>query len=47
MCWEHGRLRFFDPETESYLRSHQEEAARADAAEAEVRRLREQLGEGS
>ena len=47
VCWEHGRLGFFDPETESYLRSHQEEAARADAAEAEVRRLREQLGEGS
>lgn len=27
MCWEDGRLRFFDPVTESYLRSHDEERA--------------------
>ena len=56
LCWEDGRLRFYDPATGSYLRTHQEEVARADqeaearrAAEAEVRRLREQLrglGEG-
>ena len=52
LCWEDGRLRFYDPETGSYLRSHQEEVARADqeaegrlAAEAEVRRLRDQLRE--
>ena len=44
LCWEGGRLRFFDPETGSYLRSHQEEVARADEeraraeAEAEARR---------
>ncbi len=56
VCWEHGRLRFFDPVTESYLLSHQEEAearrnadSRANRAEAEIRRLRtrlEELGEG-
>ena len=56
VCWEHGSLWLFDSITESYLLSHQEEAARAEAeakarrdAEAEVRRLRarlEELGEG-
>ena len=45
VCWEHGRLRFFDPVTESYLLSHQEETARADTAEAEVGRLRARLEE--
>ena len=45
VCWEHGRLRFFDSVNETYLLSHQEEAARAEAEaaarqEAEVRRLR-------
>ena len=44
LCWEDGRLRFYDPGTESYLLSHQEEVARADEeraraeAEAEARR---------
>ena len=42
VCWEDGRLRFFDPGTESYLRSHDEErtgrlAAQARAAAAEAR----------
>ena len=56
VCWEHGSLRFFHSVTESYLLSHREEAARAEAeakarrdVEAEVRRLRarlEELGEG-
>ena len=56
VCWEHGKLRFFDPVTETYLLSHQEEVearrdatARADRAESEVQRLRaqlEELGEG-
>ena len=52
VCWEHGRLRFFDPLTESYLLSHQEEAearrnadSRANRAEAEIRRLRTRLEE--
>ena len=52
ICWEHGRLRFYDPETESYLLTHdelaewaEEQTARAEDAEAEVRRLRERLEE--
>ena len=34
VCWEEGMLRFFDPGTESYLRSHDEDTARATSAEA-------------
>jgi hypothetical protein len=30
VCWEDGMLRFFDPGTESYLRSHDEDMARAE-----------------
>ena len=30
VCWENGLLRFFDPRTESYLRSHDEAEARAE-----------------
>ena len=30
VCWEGGRLRFFDPRTEDYLRSHDEAEARAE-----------------
>lgn len=41
--WEHGRLRFYDSQTDSYLRTHDEEAAARSEAEAEVRRLRERL----
>ena len=33
VCWEDGMLRFFDPVTESYLRSHEEDVDRAGAAE--------------
>ena len=36
VCWEDGRLRFFDPDTESYLHSHDEERAGRLAAEARV-----------
>ena len=49
VCWEHGRLRFFDSMTESYLLSHKEEVKARRDAEAEIRRLRarpEELGEG-
>ena len=35
VCWEDGRLRFFDPGTESYLRSHDEDATRAEEEHAE------------
>ena len=31
LCWESGRLRFFDPMDESYLRTHTEDIARAEA----------------
>ena len=34
VCWEDGRLRFFDPGTESYLRSHDEDRAGSLAAQA-------------
>ena len=47
VCWEDEKLRFFDADTESYLRSHDEERAGRVAAEsrlaeleAELRRLR-------
>ena len=40
VCWEDGRLRFFDPKAESYLRTHKEDAARVAELEAELRRLR-------
>ncbi len=64
LCWEQGALRFYDPESQGYLLTHEEvveraneEAERANEAraradeeaaarlqaEAEVRRLREQL----
>ena len=33
VCWEDGMLRFFDPVTASYLRSHEDDAGRADIAE--------------
>ena len=34
VCWEGGRLRFFDPRTEGYLRSHDEAEARAEEERA-------------
>ena len=34
VCWEDGMLRFFDPLTESYLRSHEEDVGRADEERA-------------
>ena len=34
VCWEDERIRFFDPGTQGYLRSHEEDAARAETAEA-------------
>jgi hypothetical protein len=50
LCWDKGWPRFYDPSTGVYLENWREErASRAeaeaerDAAEAEVRRLQEQL----
>ena len=37
VCWEEGMLRFFDPLTERYLRSHEEDAGRAETAEVRAR----------
>ena len=43
VCWEEGQLRWYDPESGSYLRTHEEEIIRAEQAESELRRLRERL----
>ena len=50
VCWEDGLLRFFDPGTESYLDTHEEERAgrlaaqaRAAAAEAHAAELEAEL----
>ena len=40
VCWEDGFLRFYDHESEVYLRSHQEAEDRVAELEAELRRLR-------
>ena len=34
VCWEDGMLRFFDPVTERYLRSHEEDVRRVDEERA-------------
>ena len=34
VCWENGMLRFFDPVSESYLRSHKEDVDRVDEERA-------------
>ena len=53
ICWEHGELRWYVRTRGIYLRTHEEEAARAEQeaaraerAEAELRRLRQQLADG-
>ena len=43
LCWDEGWPRFYDPATGTYLEGWREEAAARAAAEAEVRRLQEQL----
>ena len=43
LCWEPGRLRFFNPATGLYLLNLRESETRAEAAEAEAADLREQL----
>ena len=49
VCWEHGYLRFYDPEVGHLLTYDEQtartlaESARADAAEARVRQLEEEL----
>ena len=50
LCWEQGQLRWWDPVAERYLRTHDEEANRADTeaaaratAEARIRELEAEL----
>ena len=45
VCWEDGMLRFFDPGAESYLRSHDEDMARAE--EERIARLAAQARAGT
>ena len=40
VCWEDGRLLFFDPVTENYLRSHEEERTGRTAAESRAEQER-------
>ena len=35
VCWEYGELRWYNPGTQSYLRTHADDVERADQAEAE------------
>ena len=58
VCWEYGELRWYNPETESYLRTHADEVERAEAereartdaeeraARAEMERDREAVARG-
>ena len=39
--WEHGRLAWHDPATGRHILTYDDQRARAEAAEAELRRLRE------
>ena len=45
VCWEGGRLRFFDPRTEGYLSTHDEAEARAE--EERVSRMAAQARAGT
>lgn len=44
LCWEYGELRWFDPVSENYLQTYEEVVEQAERAEAELQRLRAQLG---
>ena len=43
VCWEYGELRWYNPRTDSYLRTHADEVARAESAEAERDQARAEL----
>ena len=43
VCWEDGRLRFYDPVSQSYLRTHYEDSERAENAEARAKELEAEL----
>lgn len=38
VCWEYGKLRFYDPVSESYIRTHYDEVAEREAAAARANR---------
>ena len=44
ICWDRGRLRFFDPNTGEWLRNFAEERERANAAVAHLTEERERAG---
>ena len=44
VCWEEGMLRFFDPVTESYLRSHEEAEAVRRLPRPALRKRRQPVG---
>ena len=41
--WDHGYLRWHDPATDQHILTYEDQRDRADAAEARVRALEEQL----
>ena len=43
ICWEHGELRWFDPVSQSYIKTHSDERSERIAAEERVRELEEEL----
>ena len=43
--WEHGQLRWHDPQTGQEIPTFEREKQRADAAEARVRELEEELNQ--
>ena len=43
LCWDNGRLRYYDPAAEAYLLNQEEEQAARQAAEARVVELEEEL----
>lgn len=45
LCWEYRELRWYDPVAAGYLQTYEEITARAERAEAELRRLRQQLAD--
>lgn len=43
LCWEHGQLRWYDPVSQAYILTHNDERTGRLAAEARVRQLEEEL----
>ena len=45
--WDHGRLGWYDPETDRHIPTYEDQRQRADAAEARIRELEERLQQRS